>query len=438
MSLLRGNPALMVSLVALVIVAIVFVILAVVMTRAGASLRPLAFFGVYLGIIGGPQLLFHVAQGSGWIPKRSLTRVAGASGTEGYREVESALAVTGSVFANPQTVFPGADPDLISDLTRLGPSGPYGDAQVAQMAILPPAGTAVVARYANPAAARVAAEGYLRSAAGYLPDPAPDGAVLVSRPVGDVRLTLTAGRTLIALTGPDERTVRSALAASRVVAPIEAPVSVAADPGATFWLYRPAVLAGLVLLLVVVATLWFFKGSTWASSLPPVAGAAPVSGPELRRRLLAINELDAPYAVQEETPGGRIVVTWRFADARWVELARVRGMRATHRILIELDESKRVARPTEQVSRVDWSAGLDGAGVSWRTMAGIVFFQYEHQRVFGLQLDPQGRFTPQLSYAYTFNLQEMKAPFTAAVTTAGWGWRPTAWHAPRWLRWLTE
>jgi hypothetical protein len=67
-----------------------------------------------------------------------------------------------------------------------------------------------------------------------------------------------------------------------------------------------------------------------------------------------------------------------------------------------------------------------------------VLFQREHQRVFGVQLDEQGRFKPQLSYAYNFNLEEMKAPLMEAVAHAGWDWRPTVWQGPTWLRWLTE
>ena len=69
---------------------------------------------------------------------------------------------------------------------------------------------------------------------------------------------------------------------------------------------------------------------------------------------------------------------------------------------------------------------------------GIVFFQYEHQRVFGLQLDDGGRFKPELSYSYTFNLDELKSPLKEAITRSGWTWRPTLWQGPTWLRWLTE
>ena len=55
-----------------------------------------------------------------------------------------------------------------------------------------------------------------------------------------------------------------------------------------------------------------------------------------------------------------------------------------------------------------------------------------------LHLDEQNRSKPELSYAYTFNLQEMKAPLIEAITRAGWTRRPTIWQGPAWLRWLTE
>jgi len=108
------------------------------------------------------------------------------------------------------------------------------------------------------------------------------------------------------------------------------------------------------------------------------------------------------------------------------------------RIRMVLDEANHTVRATDYVASFDWSAGRGGANLEWKTGFGIVFFQYEHQRVFGLRLDDQGRFKPELGYAYTFNLQEMKSPLIEAVTRAGWNWRPTVWQGPTWLRWLTE
>ena len=203
-----------------------------------------------------------------------------------------------------------------------------------------------------------------------------------------------------------------------------------------FWLYRPPVLIALIAILVAIATVWAFRGSAWAATIPARPGvAAPAR--DLRERVLTVNSIDAPFTVTERDDG-RIAVTWRFADAKWVDHARAHGMRRTHRILLELDEPSRTVYPTEQQSRLDWSAGAQGGSLRWATEMGIVFFQHEHQRVFGLQVDERGRLVPKLSYSYTFNLQEMKAPLISAVTESGWRWRPTLWHGPQWLRWLTH
>lgn len=439
MSLLKSHPAVLASLGATAIVALVLTVLAVTMSRAGMSLRPLVFVAVFMAMVGGPQLLFHLAREFGWIPKRDLTWVPAADrvARDGYVEVEDALRAANGVFADPLAVFgPGADPDLLTDLTRLGAQGPFPGAQVAQMAILPPAGTTVVARFPAAPEAEAALERYLAAAVGVVPGPALDGARIAPRPGGDVVLALTAGRTLLVLTGPDERSLRAALAGSRIIRPAR-PDDAAAIAARDYWLYRPAVLAALAAMLLAGVVLWFFKGSTWAATVPAVSGAPTMTEQDLRRQLLALNDLDAPWRVAEETPGGRLVATWRYAEARWVDLARARGVRATHRVLIDLDATHRVARPTEQSSRFDWSAGPGGAGAEWKTGLGITFFQVEHQRVLGLQLDERGQFTTRLSHTWTFDLQEMKAPLIAVVTGGGWTWRPTVWHGPAWLRWLT-
>jgi hypothetical protein len=275
-------------------------------------------------------------------------------------------------------------------------------------------------------------------AAGAAPPPGSDGAHTFTRPQGDVVKVLTAGRTLIALSGPDEPTVATRLRDSRIITRRESGLVTPLDASASdFWLYRPAVLASILVVLVAVATLYFFKMSAWAATIPAPAGAPAQPTSELRGRLLAVNSIDAPFSVSEREDG-KIVVTWRFADAKWVDLARAHGMRNTHRIVLELDDATKTVYPTEQYTRMDWSAGAGGGSLRWATGMGITFFQVEHQRVFGLQIDQRGRFVPKLSYSYTFNLQEMKAPLISAVTNAGWDWRPTIWQGPTWLRWLTH
>jgi hypothetical protein len=248
---------------------------------------------------------------------------------------------------------------------------------------------------------------------------------------------LVAGRTLVVLTGPDPRSLEQRLAASRIVSVASSDPSAPFDAAAAdFWLYRPGVLVALTAGLLMLAALWFFKGSAWAATIEPAPGVPPVTGQELERRLLAINDLDVPFAV--EAGRGSIVASWRFADARWIDLARAHGTRRTHRILMELDARAHTVRPVEQWTSLDASAGRGGASLRWVSGTGITFFQHEHQRVFGLQVDERGRFVPRLSYAYTFDLEEMKAPLVEAVRKAGWHWRPTMWRGPAWLHWLTR
>jgi hypothetical protein len=309
------------------------------------------------------------------------------------------------------------------------------------MAVVSPEGTTILARFRDARAAEGAARTYAQMALGAWPDARPDGTRTAARPAGDVAKLVVAGRTLLVLTGPDEASLDARLRASRAVVPQEAslttPVGIAGDPTAAFWLYRPGVLPSFAVLLTGLAVLLFFRGVPWASTIEPCTNALPISRAELRGRLLALNDIEAPFVVSE-ADDGRLVVDWRFADARWLDLARAHGMRHVHRILLELDEDHRTVRPTEQATRFAWAAGSGAAAVRWSTNVGIVLFQRETQRVFGLQLDEFGRLEPRLSYSYRFDLQEMKAPLVAAVTRAGWRWRPTLWHRPRWLHWLTR
>jgi hypothetical protein len=191
-----------------------------------------------------------------------------------------------------------------------------------------------------------------------------------------------------------------------------------------------------VYLFIVVA--YYFKGAAWAGTSP----AKPVLRPFTARRTRA----------RGSNPSTNSTCRSRSNAARSRTNSSPRGVmpmpsglicpRPRHETHLAhphgVGRNEHTVRATDYVASFDWSAGRGGANLEWKTGFGIVFFQYEHQRVFGLQLDEQGRFKPELSYAYTFNLQEMKSPLIEAVTRAGWNWRPTVWQGPTWLRWLTE
>ena len=153
-------------------------------------------------------------------------------------------------------------------------------------------------------------------------------------------------------------------------------------------------------------------------------------------RLLAVRFLESPITIGPGRADDQLVVDWKYADAKWADHARAHGMRKTHRLILELDEATRTVRCREFHTESGWDAGMAGASIRWKTSWEIVFFQYEHERVYGLRVGPDGKLAPSLSHAYTFNLREMKDPVIAAITAAGWNWRQVFFFSPPWLRWL--
>lgn len=411
--------------------------ISILMLRAGLSLRPIAFVAVFFLIVGGPQIALHLGQAFGWIPRHSLTWVGkrDAGGMWGFTENEAVTAVADGKFANPSQLFgSGVDPAMIVNL-RGAPSGPFAEAEAAQMAVITPDRSLIAARYADLEKAKVAGMLYIGQVTGLSSMPGNDGMWTVQRPVGDWVKAVVVGRTLLASSAPTEKDALAQLEATGAHTVNTTDPSVSAE-AREYWLYQPKALVGMILILLVIATAWFFRGSSWAATTEPKRGVPVQSEQEVRRRIMAVNQLDVPYQISEDDRG-RIVITYRFADAKWVDLARAHGIQRTHRILLEFDESSHSVRPTEQASSLDWSAGANGGSVRWKTGMGIVFFQKEYTKVYGLRIEKDGAFSPGLNYSYGFDLQEMKAPFIQAVTAAGWRWRPVIWHAPPSMRWLT-
>lgn len=446
LQLLRANIGLSISLALLAGGVFVCTILGLIMARAGTSLRPIYWFAGFFALIVVPQVIGHFYKAlqttKAEAPRAAaMEQIANHTSTNAAARSEDAKSLFG----------PDADPQLITDVRRT-----YGDvfisAELAQFAVLPNGDTVLLARFNSSLAAEKAWVNYLRvsglnqlsgkgdSQRGYV----------VTRPVGDRAYALHLGSMVGIWTGKDDAAIRLRMLAGGFEIPRRAPLSevsasepnVASQaPSAPRKSKGPAHIALIATALAaytIIVALYYFKGAAWAGTYPAKPGTPPVAVNELVVRLESINKLDVPFQIERGSQPNEFFATWRYADAKWIDLARVRGMKRTHRIRMTLDEKSGTVRATDYIASFDWSAGSGGANIEWKTGLGIVFFQYEHQRVFGLQLDEQGRFKPELSYAYTFNLQEMKSPLIEAVTQAGWDWRPTVWQGPRWLRWLTE
>ena len=464
LTLLRANPGLMVVGGLVLVGTFVFTLIGVMTARGGQSLRPLAFVAIFFALVVVPQAVWHSLVAAGMVTKAPTNtwgeRGADGDGTEARgedgagmvaRATEVPLVVEGGRFRDPARLF-GSDVD--TSLIRRDAQGIFGPAldraTHAELAFIGGSGeTALAAAFSSPDEARAARDGWLRFFG--LAEPRGEASVvIVRRPVGDVAALAVAGTVLHVWTAADEGAVLrragrseavrltsaddpAAMAASRPAAAVAA-----ATPAAAPFRVPTSWFVGWMLVNLAVAALWFFKGVPWAAAVKGDTGVAPAGADALRERLHAAAGPDLPFAVTPGSSPNELEATWRYADAQWLDLARARKLRRTQRIVMRLDDAAKVVRVLEYSAAFDASAGRGGADVSWQLSRGITFFQVDYQKVFGLQLDGRGRPTGALGYEWKFNLQEMKAPLIAAVTRAGWEWRPVILDAPPYLRWATE
>lgn len=432
-AVLLHNPGLMISLGLLLAGALVSLLLAGLMARSGVSLKGIAFFAVFFAIVVLPQVAGHLALAvKPPTPESSGYALTVATGQAGFTIVQA-----GDGVRDPARVF-GPDHALgqRSDARALFASRMPG-LRVAD-AVHWPSGDSVTALVFG--SADEAAAGLLAYLQLYQVAPMMDrGGVEVQgeRGLGGgvVRLRRS-GAALLAVTALVEPALQARLATLPLLhtaaapgarrasaAPTGEPLMPALQPLARLFRERLALQVAGVLALVALASWWFFAGTAWAGRVPAKRGVTPVAAAVLKSRLLAVNQADVPVVV-EALPDGRIAVTWRHADARWLDFAGAHRQQRTHRLLLRLDEANRRVHATEQSTALDAAVALGGASLRWRTELGITFFQVDHHRIIGLQIGPDGRPTGDLSYAWRFSLNELKAPFIAAVTGAGWVWQP--------------
>ncbi len=445
LSWIRENPQLAAVGFGAVIVCLALTILATAMSRGGASLRPIIWFAGFFAIVAGPQAAVHVLDGLVLARERSERKnISNSSGAEAAIAVSRTLAPVqwADVFG------PKADPMLITDAKR-GLAAILSDAEEAKLSFNTAGESALAARFPSPASAAAALNSYGTFFAFAQARGSDDGGWTARRHGGQGEWVhvVSAGPELYAWTGA----TREAVVARRVAAlgPIpddqgDGLSSESSAPSTRAVSKRlassPAVIIGLVSLNLFAAVGWFFKGSAWAARVTPVAAVKPVSADGLNGQLLALNGRTQPIAITRATDGssGALEVNWKYADARWFDLMRVQRMTRTHRLVLFLDESTHTVRVREFWSAWDAAAGLDGIRSTWTMNTGIQFFAVDHQRVFGAQLGADGRPTGELTHAYTFDLQSLKAPLIEVITQSGWKWQPVTWNAPAAFRWLTE
>lgn len=177
--------------------------------------------------------------------------------------------------------------------------------------------------------------------------------------------------------------------------------------------------AGLALYVAALG-IGMARGASWAAEIAPRPRTAPVTAKTLRARILALNDLDLPFHVREESGG--LVAEWRIADDRWIGLMEAGGLHDIHRIHMQLDPVRERVRSLDVRRTVDWSAGIAQVSASFSFFRGISFFDYDRGIQAGVFFR-DGRWTMK-AYDYRFVLSEMKAPLVQAIAGSGWRFTP--------------
>ena len=387
--------------------------------------RVLIFFAAFIGAIAVPQIIAH---GLSYLyPAQS-----------GFGEDENALRATPAGFADPALVFgKSVRLDLMQDPRPIFPQVLAG-AEVAQYGMTATGSSVLAARFASTDAATQARYALFRMLGKVDAQEDDRGFYRFVWPQsGFSAIAGSGGRTFMMWLAPDREAVQRLRAESRAFSDRAPPPRTGlggfVDAVRGWPASRHFALIGLYALFVS----WLFlRLVTWATEVEAKPAASSVNGGTLKERLLRVRFLESPITIGPGKAENQLVVDWKYADATWADHARAHGMRKSHRLILELDEAARTVRCREFHSESAWDAGAGAASIQWKASWEIVFYQHEHERVFGLQVRPDGTLAPALSYAYTFDLREMKNPIIAAITSAGWRWRQGVFFSPPWLRWL--
>jgi hypothetical protein len=421
-------------------------LLAFQMRRARAALKPLIFFFGFVAIIAGPQIVVHSLDA--FVHAREVrNEPRPTEGSLSHPTVERPNALQPIPW---NTVFgPDAEPSLITN-AKLGLDYILSDATEAKISFNGAGESALAAHFENAKAAATALNRY-GSFFQFAQVTGSDAGGWTARRFngqGEWNHVVAAGNELYAWSGNTKGKVEAnriralgPLATGESSSAVD-PVSSTITPSKTRvstrlsdnWRAMTAFLA----INLALAVFWFFKASAWSVRQSPQPTKQPEPASFLRDRLVSLNQPDVPIQVITATEGNAVDVTWRYGDAQWFDLMRAHKTRRTHKLVLGLDETSHTARVREYWSAFDASAGPDNLSLNWTAARGMQFFEFEHRRVFGVQLDASGKPIAELTKAYTFNLQQLKQPVIEAVTASGWTWQPVIWDAPTGLRWLTE
>jgi hypothetical protein len=143
----------------------------------------------------------------------------------------------------------------------------------------------------------------------------------------------------------------------------------------------------------------------------------PVSLEVLRAQIQAINTFDAPVMVQERKR--KLVATWKYVDARWLELFAKAGLSKTYELHMKFDEARHTVTMVDRVKEASWRVGVSGGmggGAGSGSVSQGVIMTYEVGKQWGIKEN----FALGKVYDYKFVPTEIKLPILNSILRSGW------------------
>ncbi|GEM_PF-1480451 len=159
----------------------------------------------------------------------------------------------------------------------------------------------------------------------------------------------------------------------------------------------------------------------------PPRNRKPVSGDELRQRLLALNKGDRPYRIVE-VKDCDLELNWDVVDKSWYEIFAKVKLTVIYRARALLDEAQHEVRWFEMVRWSNFFLGFDG----WRPRFNwsiYALWGYIDVVWTGIAYGIQPGFPPRIGRVYKFSLNTIQAKkeIRRVVNESGWTFRPVLW-----------
>ena len=181
------------------------------------------------------------------------------------------------------------------------------------------------------------------------------------------------------------------------------------------------------MLIIIVAALVFSIGGfvpylNWATkrAFAFEGEGEPVPLDTLRAEIQAINGFDAPVMVEERKR--KLVATWKYVDARWLELFAKAGLTKTYELHMRFDEARHTVTMVDRTKGAQWRVGVGGGSMSASTTQGVVM-TYEVGKQWGIKEN----FELGKVYDYKFVPSEIKLPILNTILRSGWDVRYGLW-----------